>query len=343
MMQLSSFSLRAILFAASIAVSSTLFAQQEDPAARLDRATALTALGSVDQKPWHLKLDVTVYDDAGKNPSAGSIEMWKSGEDSRQVFTFGTAVLTRIQHGREIYREGTTDPVSYRATEILEQILHPGPVPEDQTSSKPTMQVHKFGKIALDCIMLSQSVKDEDKLPLGLYPTFCLNQGTDIIRSSYNFGSRTVILNGLGAFLDHKVATQMDILSNSSLVATAKVTALSTYAPDPAQFATTPEMQHAYADAARVSGGVIAGNILTKAQPVYPDSARQNHVTGTVVLHALIGRDGHVYALRPISSPDPDLTISAIAAVRQWRYKPYLLNGVPTEIDTTIMVNYNIN
>jgi outer membrane biosynthesis protein TonB len=60
-------------------------------------------------------------------------------------------------------------------------------------------------------------------------------------------------------------------------------------------------------------------------------------------LRAIIGRDGHVHGLRPVSSPGPDLTISAIAAVRQWTYKPYLLNGEPTEVDTTITVNYNLN
>jgi len=166
---------------------------------------------------------------------------------------------------------------------------------------------------------------------------------TDEIRSTHNFGSRTVVINAIGNFLGHKVAAQVDVLSGTSTVATAKITGLAIYTPDPDQFVPTPEMQHNFANVARISGGVIAGNILTKAAPVYPESARSNHVGGTVVLHALIGRDGHVYALRPVSSPDDDLTISAVAAVRQWTYKPYLLNGVPTEVDTTIMVNFNLS
>jgi protein TonB len=60
-------------------------------------------------------------------------------------------------------------------------------------------------------------------------------------------------------------------------------------------------------------------------------------------LRALIGRDGHIYDLRPVTAPDTALAGAALLAVRQWTYKPYLLNGLPTEVDTTITVNFNLN
>ena len=92
----------------------------------------------------------------------------------------------------------------------------------------------------------------------------------------------------------------------------------------------------------RVGSDVMQGHLLSKVQPVYPDAARSNSTTGTVILSAQIGADGHVHALRPVSAPDPDLVISAIAAVRQWTYTPYLLNGIPTPVSTTITVNYSM-
>jgi len=92
----------------------------------------------------------------------------------------------------------------------------------------------------------------------------------------------------------------------------------------------------------RISGGVIAGNILVKTQPVYPPIAKAAHVGGTVVLHAIIAKDGTIQSLSAISGPDM-LKGAALDAVRQWRYKPYLLNGDPTEVDTTITVNFNLN
>jgi protein TonB len=93
---------------------------------------------------------------------------------------------------------------------------------------------------------------------------------------------------------------------------------------------------------ARISGGVIAGNILVKTTPVYPPIAKAAHVGGTVVLHAIIGKDGSIQQLQAVSGPDM-LKGAALDAVRQWRYKPYLLNGDPTEVDTTITVNFNLN
>jgi TonB family protein len=88
---------------------------------------------------------------------------------------------------------------------------------------------------------------------------------------------------------------------------------------------------------------VIAGTRVTFVQPVYPGVAKQNHESGTVVLRALIGRDGHIHSLRPVSVSNSDFLISAIAAVRQWTYKPYLLKGEPVEVDTTITVNYALS
>jgi protein TonB len=90
----------------------------------------------------------------------------------------------------------------------------------------------------------------------------------------------------------------------------------------------------------RISGGILAGMILEKTAPVYPAVARAAHVSGAVVLHAIIAKDGTVKELQVISGPDM-LNSAAVDAVKTWRYRPYLLNGNPTEVDTTITVNFN--
>jgi len=108
---------------------------------------------------------------------------------------------------------------------------------------------------------------------------------------------------------------------------------LSESAPPPAQRPHGP---------ARISGGVMAGLILTKVPPQYPVEARNAGVSGTVVMHAMIGKDGTIKNLTVISGPAL-LQTAAVDAVKQWTYRPYLLNGMPTEVDTTIMVNFNLN
>ena len=92
----------------------------------------------------------------------------------------------------------------------------------------------------------------------------------------------------------------------------------------------------------RIAGDVIAGNILTKATPVYPDIAKAAKESGTVVLRAIISKEGTMKSLVVLSGPSM-LQGAALDAVKQWTYKPYLLNGEPTEVDTTIMVNFTLN
>ena len=76
-------------------------------------------------------------------------------------------------------------------------------------------------------------------------------------------------------------------------------------------------------------------------QPVYPQIARTAHISGTVLLHAVIAKDGTIQELTYVSGPAL-LMRSAMDAVREWRYKPTLLNGEPVEVDTTIQVVFSL-
>lgn len=91
----------------------------------------------------------------------------------------------------------------------------------------------------------------------------------------------------------------------------------------------------------RIASGVMQGQLLNKVQPVYPPSAKKDGIEGTVVLHAIIGKDGHIQKLQAISGPD-ELRDAALDAVGQWAYRPYLLNGEPAEVDTTVIVNFTL-
>lgn len=94
-------------------------------------------------------------------------------------------------------------------------------------------------------------------------------------------------------------------------------------------------------DPVKVGGGVMAGQVESKTQPVYPQAAKDAKIQGSVLLHAIIGKDGSIENLTVLSGP-PELQSSALEAVRHWVYKPYLLNGEPTEVETTITINYSL-
>lgn len=89
-------------------------------------------------------------------------------------------------------------------------------------------------------------------------------------------------------------------------------------------------------------GGIQAAMVINKVQPIYPDIARAERLSGTVRLHAIIAKDGSVRILRVISGRC-SLARAAVDAVRKWRYKPTLLNAEPVEIDTTIDVIFQMN
>lgn len=91
----------------------------------------------------------------------------------------------------------------------------------------------------------------------------------------------------------------------------------------------------------RVSQGVLDGLKIRDVQPVYPPMARVAHVQGDVVLHATISKTGVIENLT-VQSGHPILIQAAMDAVKQWHYKPYLLNGEPVEVDTVITVKFHM-
>ena len=93
----------------------------------------------------------------------------------------------------------------------------------------------------------------------------------------------------------------------------------------------------------RVPGEVAQSNLILKVQPVYPAAAKKDHVQGTVLLDVTISKEGVPQDIQVLTSPSDDLTQSAEEAVRQWRYRPTLLNGQPVTIIAEVRVNYTLS
>jgi len=96
------------------------------------------------------------------------------------------------------------------------------------------------------------------------------------------------------------------------------------------------------AERVRVSWGVSQSFLISKVPPIYPEVARRARVTGTVVLRALINQTGDVESLSLVSG-HPLLAPAAMDAVKQWKYRPYLLNGKAVAVDTEIQVNFALS
>jgi protein TonB len=91
----------------------------------------------------------------------------------------------------------------------------------------------------------------------------------------------------------------------------------------------------------RVSSGVAEGLKTHTVDPKYPREARDKGIEGDVILQATIDTKGNIASLKAVKG-DSILADVAIEAVKQWKYKPYLLNGEPVEVETTILIKFHM-
>ncbi len=90
-----------------------------------------------------------------------------------------------------------------------------------------------------------------------------------------------------------------------------------------------------------ITSNLMEGRLIHRVQPQYPQIAKLTRTQGVVILHAVIGKDGHIENLTVVSGPAL-LAESAKQAVKQWEYRPYILNGESVEVETQIIVNFTI-
>lgn len=316
-------------------------ADKADLTARLDRAAEQTSLYQPTLKPWHLRVSFTVYDDDGKNPISGLMEEWWAGEgQDRITFTSPAFNGTFLQAagGRYYSPESKSEPFSLEA--LHDAIVRPLPAPINTDGAVPTLDKVAFGKVSLDCITLNPKSAPLTP-PTGLYPTFCFDQGAGDLRFTRQFVGQSVLRNTMGKFQGQSVSIDSKVMDGRTIIAEGKVVTLESMAASAMDFSSAG--LQATQPAAKIPGSVVAGRLVQKTYPVYPEAAKRRRAQGDVVLQAVIGTDGHVRELRVLSTPDADLAAASLACVRTWIYKPYVVNGVPTEVDTTVTVQFRIS
>jgi TonB family protein len=231
---------------------------------------------------------------------------------------------------------------------LLKQILHPMPDASEIDRFAPLMNKLKLGDMSLDCIMLAGQLGGDAQIPTGLFPTYCLTDTNSILRAAiHDIGEQVVLRNSIALFQGRYVAHDVVVQSGKLQVAEAKILSLEQRNITNVDLSTdglpaTTQGSQGGDGLTRVSSGVISGFALHRVPPLYPAAAKARHAEGTVSLHAIIGKDGQMHDLQVVSSPDPDLALAAIDAVRQWKYKAYTLAGSPVAVDTTVNVNFTL-
>jgi TonB family protein len=180
------------------------------------------------------------------------------------------------------------------------------------------------------------------EIPLGLFPTYCFDPKLPVLRIEYSWGSLTMEFNSIVIMQGRYLPREVLIYEGKRKLLTAKVDTLEVISASDPMLIPPPNTASSPVDKVQLSSGLTTGMLIKKEVPVYPQDAKSAHVSGRVVLQGIIGRDGTMHDLRILETPWPSLTASALWAVSQWRYKPYLVNGNPVEVETEINVIYSL-
>lgn len=343
---------RFLLTALALSTATVCFAQANHDAAterlrtRILEISNLNSIDAPDLKPWHLVFTYDLAASDGQPAATGTVEeWWKDRSHWRRTITQGDRKQIVVDDDNSPKTGGDVGLETGVLDDLITKIIHPVDDVAHISEVDPVLEHREFGSLKTDCIMLSDPMplsRGEStmyQLPLGLFPTYCFTSD-DAIRVIWQSGVISVVLNSSGVFLAHKVGVAVSISAGKEKLGSAKVIKLETTTPDSIDLST--EGLIGTLAKVRIGSGVIAGLALKQVPPVYPASAKASHAEGTVVMRAVIGSDGRIHSIHVTSSPNNQLSLAALVAVQQWTYKPYLLNGVATDVDTTITVNFNL-
>ena len=301
---------------------------------------------SPELKPWHLKATYQLYDEKGNPSSQGSYEYWwASPKVYRSTWTRSGATHStwHTADGKYIHQE-TGEPLNYFESKLKAALFSPLPESSDLDPAKYRLERETvaLGGVKFPCIMVIPLMPQHGQtqiVPVGLFPTYCFASQLSALRASFSFGTLAMEFNNIVNVQNRYLARELQFFEGKRKILSAEVDSVTDLSPsDPAL---TPSANaHIAGDhkAVTIADSVMAGMLVKKQVPVYSQDAKDAHVSGAVVLRALIGKDGKIHELHVVSAPWPSLAASALQAVSQWEYKPYLLNGETVDVDTEVNV-----
>jgi TonB family protein len=332
----------------------------KDPAAILAAAAPVYDFNDSTLAPWHLKATYQIYDEHGQPSAEGAYEYWwVSPQVHRSSWTRPQSSHTDWHTADGKYSFLTSgEHLQYFEYKLQHAFLSPLPDAAEldaATSRLERQEVSVGDGKKLPCVMvIPKGVMtgqrqmamhgDLQSVPLGLFPTYCFDSNLPALRISYSFGTLTTEYDQIVRLKSGRyLPRQVQIFDGKRKILIAHVDAITGLDPaDPALKPGPGSSEPQVVKSVNMAAGIAAGMILKKQVPVYPADAKAARISGTVVLRATIGTDGSIHDLHVVSAPSPSTAGSALWAVSHWEYKPFLLNGEPVEVETTINVIFSM-
>lgn len=313
-------------------------ASASDPKALMFAASKLNNLATTDAKPWHIKAAFQLFDEQGTVTDEGTYEeFWASPFRFKRTFTGKNFSQTAYGSKKGVLLVGAQEEPDILLA-ARNNLVHP--LPEDVIIEHTTYTTKPLdsGSVKLICVIPSASAPGAP----ADNSAYCLNTDDPMLRvAARPSTSDQTFHNRLLRVEDRAIAGEMKIMHNGKVTLALHVEVATVIdPPDEAVFAPPANAVPAPLRIS-VSGAVSTGMLEYRVAPEYPSAARNAHVDGVVTLQAIIGKSGAIRVLKAVAGPEI-LQGAAIQAVQQWRYRPYLLNGQPIEVQTTISVVFQL-
>jgi Gram-negative bacterial TonB protein C-terminal len=329
-----------ILTLSLLAAVAAARAAKDDPAAlnaSLLKSAAASSLNTAGLKPWHMKISAQLFDWKGNGAGTGTIEeWWMAPGNEKRVFAFPDYQGTEIITSDGVWRSSGLASEPMLISIIVSQIVNPAVAQEKMTGGKPTTRSLQLGSVNLPCIMVAKPNSRVDDIPIGLYPSWCMEPGKAAIRSFVDDGGLAVVRNDISSFQDRDIPMSLSIGLNSVVLATAKVEDVSLEGMPSALFAPSSDLVKAEPKFTELKGKKFENLASHREEPDFSEIRQKpNPLTrgnngllqGDVEVRLWVGEDGQIRDLLLLSFPDSSAAQATLDAVRRWVFHPYAVNG----------------
>jgi len=302
-------------------------AMPTDPTALMLLVAKSNGLTGSDVQHWHLKASFKLLDAEGNTQQEGTIEeYWADPHKHRLTYTSTGYSQTTYWTGKDIMRYGDKNLPPRLVIELANQFVQPLPGPDSLEHQVFESKQLQAGPTKLDCLSL-KSPQAPDGFPGLIGRGYCLDAEKPVLRISIaGQGADQYLRNKTVSFRGRYLPQEIRVVRTGKEIASAHLESIESLKTIEEADFTPPADAFPVQRQIAISSGVAQGNLVKSVPPMYPAIAKFSGTSGTVILTVLIDREGHVTDPQVVSGP-PMLQQAAIDAVKQWVYRPYLLNG----------------
>jgi TonB family protein len=316
----------------------------KDPRAIFAAAAPFYNFNDATLEPWHLKATYQLYDQDGKPTEKGTYEYWwVSPKVYRSTWSRPGATHTvwHTADGTHSFKV-TGEGLKFFEHELKPALFSPLPSKVELDSDKIRLDLQEKSSkgVNFPCISLTALPQQgqPDILPPNSISTYCFDPQLPVLRVGFTFGEVVTRFNNIVKYQNRFLAREILISYGERLLFSARVDAVDDMDSSDPALTPAPDATQVQAPKAQIGSAVSVGKLIKKQAPVYPELAKRLYQQGKVVILATIGTNGRIHDQEVVVAPSELLAAAAMQAVSQWRYSPYLLNGQPVEVDTTINV-----